>query len=96
MLVEILVWLRLLKMYEKIHKFASVISYFSTREWNFTNDNVQDMWHRLDPRDKQMFYFSMQNFDWQAYFSNYIKGIRVYLFKDDLKTLEQSRARWRR
>ncbi|OXU23345.1 hypothetical protein TSAR_015221, partial [Trichomalopsis sarcophagae] len=86
---------KLLKMYEKIHKFSSVLSYFSTREWNFTNNNVQDMWHRLDPRDKQMFYFSMQNFDWQAYFSNYIKGVRVYLFKDDLKTLEESRTKWR-
>lgn len=93
---EICVASRLVKMYEKINKFANVISYFTTREWKFTNDNVQDMFHRLDPRDRQMFYFSMQNFDWQAYFRNYMKGIRVYLLKDDLKTLENSRIKWRR
>ena len=83
-------------MYEKIHKFSGVISYFCVREWKFSNTNVQGMWSRLDPRDRQMFYFSMQNFDWQSYFRNYMKGIRVYLLKDDLKTLESSRARWKK
>ncbi|XP_058809405.1 fatty acyl-CoA reductase wat-like [Phymastichus coffea] len=87
---------RLLKMYEKIHKFIGVISYFSTNQWEFTNNNVQDMWTRMDPRDRQMFYFTMQNFDWHEYFKNYVKGIRVYLFKDDLKTLEASKKKWQK
>ncbi|XP_014210800.1 fatty acyl-CoA reductase wat-like [Copidosoma floridanum] len=86
----------LMKMYGKIHKFANVISYFCTREWTFSNDNVRGMWHRLDPRDRQMFYFTMESFNWEQFFSNYIKGIRVYLFKDNLKTIAKSKLRWQR
>ncbi|XP_012270704.1 fatty acyl-CoA reductase wat isoform X2 [Orussus abietinus] len=87
---------RMWKGYQKIHKFTNVIAYFCTREWQFRNDNVQAMWRRLDAKDQQIFKFSMRNFNWQAYFCNYIQGIRVYLMKDDLSTLESSRTKWRR
>ncbi|XP_015586610.1 fatty acyl-CoA reductase wat isoform X2 [Cephus cinctus] len=87
---------RLWKGYQKIHKFATVIEYFCNHEWKFTNDNVQAMWLRLDSKDQQLFRFSMKGFDWQNYFSTYMKGIRLYLFNEDLSTLETSRARWRK
>ncbi|XP_014231220.1 fatty acyl-CoA reductase wat-like [Trichogramma pretiosum] len=74
-------------MYEKVHKMSDVVSYFSTREWNFANDNVHAMWKRLDEADRELFGFDMKNFDWRTYFSTYIKGIRVYLLKDGLETL---------
>ncbi|XP_033211757.1 fatty acyl-CoA reductase wat-like [Belonocnema kinseyi] len=85
---------KLLKVYQKVHKFTDVISHFCTREWTFTNGNVQSMWDRLDSKDQQIFRFNMKNFNWELYFETYLKGIRVYLFKDDLSTLEQSKKRW--
>ncbi|XP_046592784.1 fatty acyl-CoA reductase wat isoform X2 [Neodiprion lecontei] len=84
---------RLWKMYQKIHKFANVISYFATHQWKFTNDNVQDMWSRLESKDQHLFLFNMKGFNWDEYFQYYIKGTRIYLFKDDLSTLKASRAR---
>lgn len=30
----------MVKIYQKIHKFCDVISYFNTRRWYFTNTNV--------------------------------------------------------
>lgn len=85
-----------MKVYQKVHKFTDVISHFCTREWTFTNGNVQSMWDRLDSKDQQIFRFNMKNFNWDQYFETYLKGIRVYLFKDDLSTLEQSKIRWKR
>ncbi|XP_012265211.2 fatty acyl-CoA reductase wat-like isoform X1 [Athalia rosae] len=84
---------RLWKMYKKIHKFSNVISYFATHQWHFSNDNVRAMWSRLDSKDQQLFLFNMKGFDWHTYFQDYIKGIRIYLFKDDLSTLRASRVR---
>lgn len=41
-------------MYKKVHKFAEVISYFCTNEWDFSNDNVQGLWIKLNAKDKQV------------------------------------------
>lgn len=82
--------------YKKIDKFSDVISYFSTREWNFTNHNTQSLWKRLDARDKQMFYFDMASFDWDVYFYSYARGCRVYLLKDPLETIPEGRTKLKR
>jgi alcohol-forming fatty acyl-CoA reductase len=86
----------LLKTYKKIHKFANVISFFCTNEWEFTNDNVQNLWQNLNADDKKLFYFDLSSLDWEDYIKEYMKGMRVYLFKDDLSTAPVARKKWRR
>jgi len=86
----------LLKTYKKIHKFANVISFFCTNEWTFTNDNVQQLWSNLNLSDQKLFYFDMQSLDWEVYIKEYMKGMRVYLFKDELSNATEARKKWRR
>uniref|UniRef100_A0A1B6D3B3 Fatty acyl-CoA reductase C-terminal domain-containing protein n=2 Tax=Clastoptera arizonana TaxID=38151 RepID=A0A1B6D3B3_9HEMI len=86
----------LFQIYKKIDKFSSVLSYFSTQSWKFSNQRVQSLWDRLSPEDKQVFQFNMKELDWDRFFYNYIRGIRVYLVKDDLSTLPQAMIRWKR
>jgi alcohol-forming fatty acyl-CoA reductase len=85
-----------LKTYKKIHKFANVISFFCTNEWTFTNDNVQKLWSNLNEADKKLFYFDMKSLDWEVYIKEYMKGMRVYLFKDELSNVTEARKKWRR
>lgn len=92
----ILLTFRLLKAYKKIHKFSSVISFFCTNEWIFTNNNVQALWRKLDRKDQELFNFDMKSMDWKEYSHHYIKGMRLYLFKDDLSTVESARRKWNR
>lgn len=87
---------RLLKTYKKIHKFANVISFFCTNKWKFTNDNVQELWRNLNDEDKKLFYFDMESLDWEEYISEYMKGMRVYLFKDELNNAPAARKKWQR
>lgn len=87
---------QLMRMYKKIHKFSDVISYFCTNEWMFTNDNVQRLWRRLPAADRRLFDFNMRDMDWVEYSYHYIKGMRLYLFKDDLSTLPAARRKWNR
>ncbi|OXU24630.1 hypothetical protein TSAR_006070 [Trichomalopsis sarcophagae] len=87
---------RLQKVYEKMDKLSNVLNTFCINEWSFKNTNVQNLWTRLDSQDKQLFPFTMQNFDWHSYLDNYMKGIRMYLLKDDMKTLESSKIKYNR
>ncbi|XP_058799232.1 putative fatty acyl-CoA reductase CG5065 [Phymastichus coffea] len=87
---------RLLTAYDKLHTMVDLVYYFSTNIWLYKDENVHDLWDQLDPRDQQIFQFSMLNFDWENYIANCIKGVRVFLFKDDLITLEQSRIKYKR
>jgi alcohol-forming fatty acyl-CoA reductase len=86
----------LLKTYKKIHKFANVISFFCTNEWTFTNNNVQSLWSNLNEHDQKLFYFDMESLDWVDYIKEYMKGMRVYLFKDDLSNAAEARKKWKR
>lgn len=84
---------RLLKGYKKINKFADVISYFSSRQWKFRNDNTQSLWKSLPATDREQFEFNMADLNWDEYFYSYVRGMRVYLLKDPLETVPQGRIK---
>lgn len=50
----------------------------------------------MTPRDKEIFYFDFSDFDWLAYSKNYLKGMRVYVIKDDMSTLPEGQKKARR
>ncbi|KAL0858852.1 hypothetical protein ABMA27_011304 [Loxostege sticticalis] len=87
---------KMLKVYRKIHKFSSVLSYFCTREIAFSNTRTQELWERTSNEDKQLFPFSMAELEWREYFEEYMAGIRRYLFKESDDTLPQARIKWKR
>lgn len=77
----------MVKVYKKIKKLMDVLSYFSLREFNFSNKNVQTLWTKLNDTDKQLFEFNMDLFDFEADTQSYIEGLRIYLLKDPLETV---------
>ncbi|XP_072756344.1 putative fatty acyl-CoA reductase CG5065 [Anoplolepis gracilipes] len=87
---------RMWKLYGKIHKAIESIGYFSTKTWNYTDDNVQTMWNLLNKRDQELFLFNMKEFDWTKYLTDFHKGIRLYLLKEDDSNLEASRINYKR
>ncbi|XP_075221350.1 fatty acyl-CoA reductase wat-like [Lycorma delicatula] len=86
----------LLKISKKINKFMDVISYFSLRQWEFSDNNTQDLWHSLDERDKEIFPFNSKDLKWEKYINIYVRGIRQYLIKDDLSTIPEGIKRLQR
>lgn len=80
--------------YKKIHKFSQVITYFCTNEWKFKNDNVHHLWDKMNPMDRKVFYFNLQNLRWEEYFRTYMRGLRVYLVNDPLDTLPQAKVKY--
>ncbi|KAK5638967.1 hypothetical protein RI129_013262 [Pyrocoelia pectoralis] len=84
----------LVKGYQKIGKFTDVISYFAVRQWNFSDQNTQNLYQCLNSTDKDTFGFNLKEFDWDAYFYTFARGGRVYLLKDPLETLPQGRIKY--
>lgn len=84
----------LVKGYQKINKFANVLSYFCQRQWKFSNDNVQSLWRRLKKQDQELFEFSMKKLDWDLYFYTYTRGGRVYIMKDPLDTVPKGKLKY--
>lgn len=86
----------LLKTYKKINKFSSVISYFSSQQWRFSNDAVVKLWNRMNPTDQQIFNFDIDNLNWDTYLRQMIPGLRVYIMKDPLNTVDQGQTKYRK
>ncbi|XP_017889314.1 fatty acyl-CoA reductase wat-like [Ceratina calcarata] len=86
----------LLDAYRKIHKFSHVISFFCTNQWSFRDNNVVKLWERMNPADQEIFHFNIKALDWEDYFLVHIKGLRVYMLKDPMDTLEPARAKYKK
>ncbi|KAF7267479.1 hypothetical protein GWI33_019312 [Rhynchophorus ferrugineus] len=87
---------RLLSLYKKVHKFTTILLFFSTKEWSFSNKNVQGLWLTLNKSDRDLFPFSMGQVQWLTYLRNYTPGIRRYLLKESYSSLQQSQKRCKR
>ncbi|RZF44559.1 hypothetical protein LSTR_LSTR001317 [Laodelphax striatellus] len=82
-----------LKIYRKIHKFSTVISFFANNQWKFTNDRVRILWSKMSESDKKDFNFDMDSVNWDKFAQNNVKGIRIYLFQDTPDTIPTGKRR---
>ncbi|KAL0121371.1 hypothetical protein PUN28_006710 [Cardiocondyla obscurior] len=89
---------QLLNAYKKIHKFSSVIAYFSTQYWRFNNDAVVNLWNRVSLADQQIFNFNIDNLDWEPYMKYMIHGLRANLINDPIseKSLKEGKKKYRK
>ncbi|XP_063904742.1 fatty acyl-CoA reductase wat-like [Zophobas morio] len=70
------------KAYAKIDKVLMLISYFSTQNFDFDEDNVQDLWTGMSEDDKTLFNFSMEDLQWKKYLDMCALGFRKYILKE--------------
>lgn len=87
---------KMLQVYRKIHRFCEVIYYFTNGQWYFTNQNVQQLWHKLTPQDQQLFFFDMAQINWSEVINMSIFGIRTYLMKEDPNNIPEALKRTQR
>lgn len=71
---------------------ADTGEFFAMHEWNFECGNVKELINELDvAADGAEFACDVKRLDWDEYLKNYVCGIRKYVLKDDLKTLNSAR-----
>lgn len=87
---------RILQVYKKIHKFCTILAYFTTNKWEFSNKNVQRLWAKLDAEDRKLFFFDISDMNWSEAINLSIFGIRTYLMKEDPSTIPAALKRAQR
>jgi len=76
----------------KLSKAAKCLEYFSTKQWNFRDDNVRRLGEQLSPEDRETFMFDVRQIDWPSYLEHYILGIRQFILKESPDTLPAARS----
>ncbi|KAK9875948.1 hypothetical protein WA026_011049 [Henosepilachna vigintioctopunctata] len=89
---------RAISIYKKIYKFNENVSFFATRDWIFSNSKARKLWRDLSPIDQKIFNFNFapKYLNWNEYLSTLCAGLRVYLFKDNWESIEESRKKLKR
>jgi fatty acyl-CoA reductase len=80
----------------KLEEIVDSIALFLNRSWKFSNGNVKKLWDRMNDEDRELFPFDIRMVNWETYYRNLQKGIRVYLLNDPLSTLPEARIRMER
>jgi len=76
----------------KLSKAAKCLEYFSTKQWNFRDDNVRRLGEQLSPEDRETFMFDVREIYWPSYLEHYILGIRQFILKENPDTLPAARS----
>ncbi|CAO1365557.1 unnamed protein product [Diamesa serratosioi] len=62
---------RLMDLYDKVHKFSAVITYFANTKWTIKNDNMRSVVKSLNKNDKKLFQCDIELMNWMDYFHIY-------------------------
>ncbi|XP_055693258.1 putative fatty acyl-CoA reductase CG5065 [Lutzomyia longipalpis] len=81
------------KLLTKYHDGMEKLRYFSTRQWEFKNDNVKKLFNYLSSEDQKLFNIDVSRMSWEDYLENYVLGFRTYLLKQSTDSLPKSRQR---
>lgn len=80
----------MIKMYTKTENMLDMLKEFTTRQWSFDNKNTRQLWSSLSKEDRNMFWFSLEEFDWKAYIKIYYFGIRKHTLHEELSNTEEA------
>ncbi|XP_063912618.1 fatty acyl-CoA reductase wat-like [Zophobas morio] len=81
------------KLCKQITNQLDSLSYFTSREWSFSEDNFMNLWNKMGDRDRAIFPFHVDRIDWNEYLHKCALGIRLYLLKEPITTLPQAKKK---
>lgn len=74
-----------------MENYSGNIEYFMNKSWTFNDSNNQELLRGMTRKDRELFNFDLSDIDWESYFEFYTKGIRVYILKDDMSSVEKAK-----
>lgn len=69
----------------------SCLEFYTMREWNFVSRNHFQLLDKMSDEEQSTFNFDVRKIDWETYMTNFVTGVRKYLFKEDMDTLLSAR-----
>lgn len=84
----------MMKIVKRFERAAQTGEFFATNEWKFYSDNMVELVKFVTASGNcSDFNLDFRNLDWDKYLHQYMLGIRKYILRDDLDTLNKARNR---
>ncbi|BES94747.1 Male sterility protein [Nesidiocoris tenuis] len=81
----------LVKIQDRISKGFEVFEYYANNQWDFNNDNLRSIRHKMNPREKIDYKLDGDGMDLQMYFRDCILAARKYILKEAPETIPRAR-----
>ncbi|RNA15898.1 fatty acyl- reductase 1-like [Brachionus plicatilis] len=75
----------------KIKKAVETLEFFTSTEWEFTNDNIFFVSNEMNEVDKRIFNIDVKDLHWRSYIEQYCLGTKKYLLKEDMGKVNKCR-----
>ncbi|XP_059482071.1 putative fatty acyl-CoA reductase CG5065 [Neocloeon triangulifer] len=72
-----------MKIFTNTRNAEKMGEYFATREWNFKSANLMQLVETQSDADRKRFSIDCRQIHWESYVKSYIKGIVMFVLKDD-------------
>eukprot|EP01111_Echinosteliopsis_oligospora_P006266 TRINITY_DN2032_c0_g1_i1.p1 TRINITY_DN2032_c0_g1~~TRINITY_DN2032_c0_g1_i1.p1 ORF type:complete len:1215 (-),score=254.54 TRINITY_DN2032_c0_g1_i1:38-3682(-) len=74
--------------YRKLARAARMIndtfSHFTANEWIFRTDTLTSTYaNEFDAEDREVFFYNVDNIEWQSYYANFCFGLHKYMLKEE-------------
>lgn len=69
-------------MYYKMDSMLQILQPFVRHEWKFEEHNVISLYEQMEPTDKNVFAFNIEDVDWDQYVIDWIIGARILMLKE--------------
>lgn len=86
----------MLKMYAKTERMIDLLYTFTTRQWLFDYSNTKELWSSLSKKDRQIFWYCLEEFKWSPYIKNFYYGIREHILHEDISNVTEALAKNRK
>ncbi|KAL8568138.1 hypothetical protein ACOMHN_027661 [Nucella lapillus] len=80
------------KIQDRLWKAVNTLEFFTSRQWNFCNDNIFMLLTKLSNEDKKTFPFDPRSIDWATYMENYCLGVKQFVLKEEISELPKARV----
>ncbi|KAG8225251.1 hypothetical protein J437_LFUL008789 [Ladona fulva] len=86
----------MVKVCKRFKMAAKTGEFFSLHEWEFEGNGVSSVNCCMPSSDKKVFPLDVSRLDWNDYVRSYVLGIRKYVLKDPMETLNKARQKLKR
>lgn len=79
------------KIQSKIKRAVETLEFFTSTEWEFTNDNVYKVINEMNETDNKLFNVDVREMSWRSYMEQYCLGTKKYALKEDMSKMSKCR-----
>ena len=68
----------------KLEGMVTIFDFFINGDWEFESKSVYPIMQQMSPQERLEFECDYHNIEWFEYILNYLKGIKIWVLKEDL------------